>query len=134
MERVKRDHLRSERRGQDLGNVTRPRPQGNFDKTRGAKSIHVSLTEKACRSPTLFSDESASKRTTLRVSIRSEADSKGSKGAITSPSRTTDKSQEGTAVGRTGLRRLAPRMKAETIRCLPRGISSSSLRAAMAAT
>ncbi len=98
------------------------------------KSIHVSLTEKACRSPTLFSDVSASKRTTLRVSIRSEADSKGSKGAVTSPSRTTDKSQEGTAVGRTGLRRLAPRMKAETIRCLPKGISSSSLRAAMAAT
>ncbi len=31
MERVKRDHLRSERRGKDLGNVTRPRPQGNFD-------------------------------------------------------------------------------------------------------
>ncbi len=100
----------------------------------GAKSIHVSLTEKACKSPTLFSDVSASKRTTLRVSIQSEADSKGSKGAVTRPSRTTDKSQEGTAMGRAGLSRLTPRIKVETIRCLPRGTSSSSLRAAMAAT
>ncbi len=133
MERVKSDHLRTKRRGQDLGNVTRLGRRVTLIRP-GAKSIHVSLTEKACRSPTLFSDVSASKRTTLRVSIRSEADSKGSKGAVTSPSRTTDKSQEGTAMGRTGLRRLAPRMKAETNRCLPKGISSSSLRAAMAAT
>ncbi len=43
----------------------------------GAKSIHVSLTEKACRSPTLFSDVSASKRTTLKVSIRTCALGRG---------------------------------------------------------
>ncbi len=30
---MKRDHLRSKRCGQDLGNVTRPRPQGNFGKS-----------------------------------------------------------------------------------------------------
>ncbi len=44
MERVKRDHLRSERRGQDLGNVTQPRPQGNFDQTRG--KVHTRLTDR----------------------------------------------------------------------------------------
>ncbi len=55
----------------------------------GAKSIHISLTERACKSPTLFNDVSASKRVTLRVIIRSGADSKGSKGAVTRPSRTT---------------------------------------------
>ncbi len=31
MERVKCDHLRAKQCGQDLGNVTRPRPQGHFD-------------------------------------------------------------------------------------------------------
>ncbi len=31
MERVKCDHLRAKRCGQDLGNVTRPRPQCHFD-------------------------------------------------------------------------------------------------------
>ncbi len=97
---MKRDHLRSKRCGQDLGNV--PGLGRRVTLTRpGAKSIHVLLTEKACKSPTLFSDVSASKRVTLRVSIRSEADSKVSKGAVTRPSRTTDKSQEGTAIGRT---------------------------------
>ncbi len=75
---------------------------------------------------------SANKRVTLRVSIRSGADSRGSKGAVTRTSRMTDKSQEGTAIGRIGLSHLMPRIKAETIRCLPRGTSSSSLRAAMA--
>ncbi len=102
MERVKCDPLRAKRCGQDLGNVTRPRPQGHLTRP-GGKSMHISLTERACKSPTLFNDVSASKRVTLRVSIRSGADSKGSKGAVTRPSRTTDKSQEGTAVGRTGL-------------------------------
>ncbi len=137
MERVKCDHLRAKRCGQDLGNVTRPRPQGQDQMTRpdpGRKSIHISLTERACKSPTLFNDVSANKRVTLRVSIRSGADSRGSKGAATRPSRTTDRSQEGSAVGRVGLSRLTPRINAETIRCLPRGTSSSSLRAAMAVT
>ncbi len=41
----------------------------------------------------------ASKKVTLRVSICSGADSEGSKGAVNRPSRTTDKSQEGTARG-----------------------------------
>ncbi len=86
----------------------------------GAKSIHISLTERACKSPTLFNDVSANKRVTLRVRIRSGADSKGSNGAPIRPSRMTDKSQEGTPMGRTDLRRRIPHIKAETIRCLPR--------------
>ncbi len=65
----------------------------------GAKSIHISLTERACKSPTLFNDVSTNKRVTLRVRIRSGADSKGSNGAPIRPSRTTDKSQEGTPMG-----------------------------------
>ncbi len=106
----------------------------NFEPCPGAKSIHISLTERACKSQTLFNDVSANKRVTLRVRICSGADSRGSKEAATRPSRTTDRSQEGTAIGCTGLSRLTPRINAETIRCLPRGTSSSSLRAAMAAT
>ncbi len=87
----------------------------------GQSPIHVSTDRKSLQISNSFSDVSASKRTTLESVIRSEADSKGSKGAVTRPSRTTDKSQEGTAVGRTGLRRLAPRMKAETTDASPRG-------------
>ncbi len=83
---------------------------------------------------TVFNDVSANKRVTLRVRIRSGADSKGSNGAPIRPSRTTDKSQEGTPMGCTGFRHRTPHINAETNWCLPRGISSSSLRAAMATT
>ncbi len=107
---MKCDHLRAKRCGQDLGNVTRPRPQGHFDYTRG--KVHTHLTDREglqiSLKKTLFNDVSASKRVTLRVSIHSGADSKGSKGAVTRPSRTTDKSQEGTAMGRAGLSRPKP--------------------------
>ncbi|CAM4287606.1 unnamed protein product [Leuciscus chuanchicus] len=100
----------------------------------GAKSKQDSLTERACKSPTRFNEDKANKRETLRVRIRSGADSKGSKGAFVKPSRTIERSHEGTLGERAGFRRLTPRMKAETNLSFPRGISSDSLCAAIAAT
>ncbi len=79
--------------------LTRPR----------VKSTHISLTERACKSPTLFNDVRANKRVTLRVRIRPGADSKGSNVALIRPSRMTDKSQEGTQMGHTSLRCRTPR-------------------------
>ncbi len=82
--------------GQDLGNIARLRPQGHLCKSSKLSLVIVS----------------ASKRATLRVSIHSELTPRARKGAVTRPSRTTDKSQEGTAVGRAGLSHLTPRIQA----------------------
>lgn len=60
----------------------------------GANSRQQEATDRACRSPTLFSEVIASKNAILRGDIHfSEADSKGSNGAIDKPSNTMDKSQ-----------------------------------------
>ncbi len=62
------------------------------------------------------------------------ADSRGPKGGSSNPFRTTERSQEGKLGWRTGLKRLTPCIKEDTKRCLPSGISSESLRAAIAVT
>ncbi len=108
---MKRDHFRAKRCGSNLGNIARPRPQGHFDQTQGEVHTHFTDRESLQISNSL---QCANKRVALRVRIRSGADSKGSNGAAIRPSRTTDKSQEGTLIGCTGLSRRTPRINTET--------------------
>lgn len=66
----------------------------------GAKSKQEDTTGRACRSPTLLSDIKASNNATLRVSILSGTDSKGSNGASVKAPKTNARSQEELATRR----------------------------------
>ncbi len=101
----------------------------------GANSRQVGEIAKAWRSPTLLSEVIARRKTILNVRFFAVANSRGSKGASDSPSRTTARSQVGTLERVAGLILHAPRRKRTTSWCLPRGpTSKGAWKAAMAAT
>ncbi len=101
----------------------------------GANSRQVGEIAKAWRSPTLLSEVIARRKTILKVRFFAVANSRGSKGASDSPSRTTARSQVGTLEWVAGLILHAPRRKHTTSWCLPRGpTSKGAWNAAMAAT
>lgn len=62
----------------------------------GAKCRQDGSIDKACKSATLFSEVNANNRATLKVRNFSDAESRGSNGASDNPSRTIERSHEGT--------------------------------------
>ncbi len=101
----------------------------------GANSRQVGEIAKAWRSPTLLSEVIARRKTILKVRFFAIANSRGSKGASDSPSRTTARSQVGTLERVAGLILHAPRRKRTTSWCLRRGpTSKGAWKATMAAT
>ncbi|KAK3574586.1 hypothetical protein QTP86_010846 [Hemibagrus guttatus] len=84
----------------------------------GANSKQVGAIDRAYRSSTLLREAKTKSRAIFRLRNFSEADSMGSKGASSSPSRTAERSQEGSCGLQEGLSRLAPHRKRETRGCL----------------
>ncbi len=101
-------HLIAEERGGNLGHVSRPGSQDNVRVDRPANTRHSSITENAWRSPTLLMEVSAVRSAVLADRNFSSTESSGSKGALLSPARTIESSQEGTRGGLEGFILLAP--------------------------
>ncbi len=86
----------------------------------GAKSRKKGATDRACKSPTLFSDVMTNRKTVLSVRTRSETSSNGSNGGLQRASRTMARSHGGTQDRTGGLSLSAPQRKRVTRGCLPK--------------